>query len=55
MWEGRFKSTIIDSEAYLMACHRYIEANPLRAGMVAHPGEHRWFSGATMAKVEATP
>jgi len=38
LWEGRFRSTIIDSEAHLMAAHRYIEANPLRAGMVAHRG-----------------
>jgi putative transposase len=44
LWEGRFKSTIIDSDRYLMACHRYIEANPVRAGMVLHPRDHRWSS-----------
>ena len=34
LWEGRFKSTIVDAEDYVMACYRYIEANPLRARMV---------------------
>jgi putative transposase len=55
LWEGRFKSTIIDSEAYLMACHRYIEANPLRAGMVAHPREHRWSSWGHYAEGRPDP
>jgi len=44
LWEGRFKSTILDTDRYLMACHHYIEANPLRTAMVAHPREHRWSS-----------
>jgi putative transposase len=35
LWEGRYRSTILDSEGYLLACYRYIEANPLRAGVVA--------------------
>ena len=34
LWEGRFKSTIVDAEDYVMACYRYIEANPVRARMV---------------------
>jgi putative transposase len=34
LWEGRYKATLIDSEAYLLTCMRYIELNPLRAGMV---------------------
>jgi putative transposase len=44
LWEGRFKSTIVDAEAYVMACYRYIEANPLRARMVARADQHRWSS-----------
>jgi putative transposase len=44
LWEGRYRSTILDSEAYLLACYRYIEANPLRAGMVARACEHPWSS-----------
>jgi putative transposase len=35
LWEGRFKSCVIDEENYLLTCQRYIELNPLRAGMVA--------------------
>ena len=37
LWEGRYKAALIDSDAYLLACHRYIELNPLRAGMVSDP------------------
>lgn len=44
LWEGRFKSSLIDSENYLLICHRYIELNPVRAGMVRHPSEHAWSS-----------
>lgn len=44
LWEGRYKSSLIDSEAYLLVCMRYIELNPVRAGMVQHPGEYRWSS-----------
>jgi putative transposase len=44
LWEGRFRSTILDTEHYVMACYRYIEANPVRAGMVARPEEHPWSS-----------
>jgi len=44
LWEGRFKACLVDSEAYLLACMRYIELNPVRAGMVEHPGEYRWSS-----------
>jgi putative transposase len=44
LWEGRFKSSLIDSETYLLTCHRYIELNPVRAGLVAHPAAYRWSS-----------
>jgi putative transposase len=44
LWEGRFHSTLIGSDAYLLACHRYIENNPVRAGMVTHPEMYRWSS-----------
>ena len=42
LWEGRFRSSVIQEDAYLFACQRYIEMNPVRAGMVDHPGEYRW-------------
>jgi len=44
LWEGRYKSTLIDTECYLFACLRYIELNPVRAGIVAAPGDYRWSS-----------
>ena len=44
MFEGRFRSCLVDSEAYLLTCHRYIEMNPVRAGMVDHPSAYPWSS-----------
>jgi putative transposase len=44
LWEGRYKATLIDSETYLLTCMRYIELNPVRASMVAHPSEYPWSS-----------
>jgi putative transposase len=53
LWEGRFKASLIDSEAYLLTCMRYIEMNPVRAGMVNHPSEYRWSSYAANAQGQA--
>jgi putative transposase len=44
LWEGRFYSCPVTTERYVLACYRYIELNPLRAGMVAHASEYRWSS-----------
>lgn len=44
MWEGRHKSSVVDAEAYLLKCYRYIELNPVRACMVEMPEEYRWSS-----------
>jgi len=44
LWEGRYKSTLLDSERYLLTCYRYIELNPVRACMVKHPTEYPWSS-----------
>ena len=44
LWEGRYKSAIIDSDRYLLTCSRYIELNPVRANMVLAPGEYPWSS-----------
>lgn len=46
LWEGRHKASLVRAEAYLLACCRYIELNPIRANMVAHPIEYRWTSYA---------
>lgn len=52
LWEGRFKSSLVQTEAYLLACYTYIELNPVRAGMVKHPGHYRWSSYAHHANGE---
>lgn len=44
VWEGRYRATLIETDAYLLACYRYIELNPVRAGMVTHPARYRWSS-----------
>jgi putative transposase len=44
LWEGRFRLCLVPSESYVLACYRYIELNPVRAGMVRAPGEYPWSS-----------
>lgn len=44
LWEGRYKACLVDSDSYFLACSRYIELNPVRAWMVAEPGEYPWSS-----------
>lgn len=44
LWEGRFRSFVIETERYWLKCMRYIELNPVRAGIVAKPDEYRWSS-----------
>ena len=40
LWEGRYRSTLIDSEQYFLRCSRYIETNPVRAGLVISPADY---------------
>lgn len=49
LWEGRFKSSLVDQEQYLLTCYRYIELNPVRASMVEQPQDYRWSSYAKHA------
>jgi len=44
LWEGRYKANMVDSERYVLACYRYIELNPVRAGMQEEPSAYRWSS-----------
>ena len=53
LWEGRYKATLIDSNAYMLTCMRYIELNPVRAGMVDRPGDYPWSSYAYNAQGKA--
>lgn len=42
LWEGRFRSCLVQEENYLLHLYRYIELNPVRAGMVDAPGQYHW-------------
>lgn len=44
LWEGRFRSCLVQQDEYLLGCQRYIELNPVRAGMVVHPADYQWSS-----------
>ena len=44
LWDGRYKSSLVQAQDYLLLCHRYIELNPVRAAMVADPACYRWSS-----------
>ena len=44
LWDSRYKSSLIETESYLLACQRYIELNPVRAGMADDPAGYRWSS-----------
>ncbi|HLS86117.1 MAG TPA: transposase [Burkholderiales bacterium] len=55
LWEGRFRSSLIASPSYLIACYRYIECNPVRAGLAPHPVVYRWSSHRANAGVACDP
>ena len=44
LWEGRYKSTLIQTDRYLLACMAYIDLNPVRAGLLAQAGDYPWSS-----------
>ena len=49
LWEGRFRSSLVETRRYCLACYRYIELNPVRARMVTRPEDYRWSSYRTNA------
>lgn len=55
LWEGRYRSSLLQDEVYLLVCHRYIELNPVRASMVDHPGDYPWSSYRANAQGETDP
>ncbi|MGH8690656.1 MAG: transposase [Burkholderiales bacterium] len=55
LWEGRFRSCIAESARYVLACYRYIELNPVRAGMVKHPAAYPWSSYAANSGTRSDP
>ncbi len=44
LWEGRYRATMVQTDRYCLACMAYIDLNPVRAGIVKRPDEHRWSS-----------
>ena len=44
LWEGRFFSAVVMTDHYLMACHRYLDENPVRAGLVRCAADYPWSS-----------
>ncbi len=55
LWEGRFRSCIAESALYVLGCYRYIELNPVRAGMVNHPSSYLWSSYAANSGMRSDP
>jgi putative transposase len=55
LWEGRFRSCLVESQQYVLACYRYIELNPVRAGMVNQPGSYLWSSYAANSGARHDP
>jgi putative transposase len=59
LWEGRFKSSVVQAEEYLLTCMRYIELNPVRASMASDPAQYRWssygYNGLGQANERITP
>jgi putative transposase len=52
LWEGRFRSCLTQEPSYVLGCYRYIELNPVRADMTAHPADYRWSSYRANAQGE---
>jgi putative transposase len=55
LWEGRYKATLVETHHYLFACHRYIELNPVRAGLASKPRDYRWSSHRANAYGQREP
>lgn len=55
LWEGRFKSCLVDSERYLLCCSRYIDLNPVRARMTDDPVAFPWSSCASLCGARDNP
>lgn len=55
VWEGRFKSSLIEPEAYLLLCQKYIEQNPVRSGLVQTPEKWHWSSYRHHVGAETMP
>ena len=55
LWEGRYRACLVQSPEYVLACYRYIELNPVRAGIVGEPGAYLWSSYAANVAGRSDP
>ncbi len=55
LFQGRYKAILVDSESYLQELSRYVVLNPVRAGMVADPGDWPWSSYCATAGLVSAP
>jgi len=55
LFQGRYKAILVDRDAYLLELTRYVVLNPVRDGMVAHPGDWRWSSYLEMVGERSPP
>jgi putative transposase len=55
LWEGRFRSSLVQTGHYVLGCYRYIEMNPVRPNMAKHPAEYPWSSYAANAIGKSLP
>ena len=55
LWEGRYRASLVQDDAYLLACYRYIELNPVRAGLAGDPVGYRWSSYSANALGRRNP
>jgi putative transposase len=55
LWDGRYRTKLVETDEYLIACYRYIEMNPVRAGMVDKPEDYPWSSHRHHAFNEIDP
>ena len=55
LWEGRYKCSLVDADNYLLMCYRYIEMNPVEAGMVKNPADYEWSSHRCNAVGKSSP
>lgn len=55
LWEGRFHSCVAESARYVLGCYKYIELNPVGAGMVRHPADYLWSSYAVNSGMRSDP
>ena len=55
LWEGRYRAALVDTETYLLTLMSYIELNPVRTGLGAHPRDYAWSSYAVNASNEKGP